>query len=324
MKSINYSVIIRTTGKAGEKYRRLLDAVDHLEPIPEEIIVVLPEGYLEPKEQLGNEKFYYSPKGMVVQRMTGIEKCKSRFALICDDDVCFEEDFVQKLYEPIELGLCSFSVGPLYSFLPSGKGAFVDFIMSSAVPTLFHKERYISVLRSSGYSYNKHLRMDTQYYETQSAAWTCFFADIQALKSIDFDSEKWLDSHGYSALDDQTMFYKAWLRGVKTMVVVDATYEHLDAKTSTKNNQSSVFYSMAFNRVIFWHRFIYEIQPNIFFRYWSRVCFEYKNFMEKLYNKMSILRGKRVKEDYIIIRKGKKDAWNYIRSQEYINLPPVY
>lgn len=323
MKAISYSVIIRTTGKANEKYQKLLNSIRKLEPQPEEVIVVLPEGYSKPKEQLGDEKFYFSPKGMVAQRMKGIEECRTRYALICDDDVCFRSDFVQKLYKPICQGLCAFSAGPLYSFLPAGKGVFLDLMMGNAAPTFFHKERYVSVMRTSGYSYNRHLEQKKKYYETQSVAWTCFFADIEALKSIDFESESWLDSHGYSALDDQTMFYKAYLRGLKTMVVVNAVYEHLDARTSTRNNKPAALYSMGYNRVVFWNRFIYAMQPNGILRCWSRLCFAYKNFMTRLYEVVSVMVGKRTKEDYKIIRKGQSDGWRYIRSEEYLNLPPV-
>lgn len=323
MKDISYSVIIRTTGKASEKYQQLLNSIKKLEPEPEEIIVVLPDGYSEPKEQLGVEKFYFSPKGMVVQRMTGIEKCKSRYALICDDDVCFGSDFVQKLYEPVCQGLCVFSAGPLYSFLPAGKGALVDLVMGNAAPTLFHRNRYVSIMRTSGYTYNRHLKQEVRYYETQSAAWTCFFADIQALKDIDFGAECWLDSHGYSALDDQTMFYKAYLRDLKTMIVVDAVYEHLDAKTSTRNNKPTTLYSMAYNRVVFWNRFIYELQPNAILRCWSRLCFAYKNFMTVLYENVSLMVGKQSKEDHKIIKNGRTDGWRYVRSEEYLSLPPV-
>ena len=117
MKNIDYSVVIRTTGQAHEKYQALLNAIQALEPLPREVIVVLPEGYERPAEQLGWETFYFCPKGMVRQRMTGIRNCKTPYALICDDDVCFEADFVQKLFEPIAEGLCSLSAGPLYSFL---------------------------------------------------------------------------------------------------------------------------------------------------------------------------------------------------------------
>lgn len=66
---IDYSVIIRTTGKANTKYQRLLETIDQLEPQPKEIIVVLPEGNPLPEEKLGKETYYYSPKGMVIQRM---------------------------------------------------------------------------------------------------------------------------------------------------------------------------------------------------------------------------------------------------------------
>ena len=41
---IDYSVIIRTTGKAGEKYRQLLRSNAAQEPKPREVNVVLPQG----------------------------------------------------------------------------------------------------------------------------------------------------------------------------------------------------------------------------------------------------------------------------------------
>lgn len=99
--TIDYSVIIRTTEQVGEKYIKLLESIKKLKPQPQEVIVILPEKIDLPEKQLGYEKFYYSPKGMVIQRMYGIAKCKTRYGLICDDDVVFEEEFVQKLYKPI-------------------------------------------------------------------------------------------------------------------------------------------------------------------------------------------------------------------------------
>ena len=74
MIDIDYSVIIRTTGKANEKYQELLNSIRELIPAPKEVIVVLPEGFDIPNERLGYETYYFSPKGMVVQRLTGIKK----------------------------------------------------------------------------------------------------------------------------------------------------------------------------------------------------------------------------------------------------------
>lgn len=324
---IDYSVVIRTTGKANEKYQSLLNSIAKLEPQPSEIIVVLPEGNSLPKQRLGWESYYFCPKGMMIQRMTGIAKCKTRYALICDDDVVFEADFVKKLYAPIKEKQCVFSAGPLYSFLPpKGLNALLCTIMASQMPTLFHrKDRYISVLKSSGYSYNRHLDLEHEvYYDTQSVAWTCFFADVQALKKIKLEDETWLDKHGYSALDDQTMFYKAWLKGYKTKVVSNACYEHLDARTSTLNNKPAVLFSKTYNRVVFWHRFIYSQQKNMWNRIIAYISFGYGMSWMRLWDNISVLRKRMNKEEYQIAKQGYIAGWKYVHSEEYKNLPDLY
>lgn len=320
---IDYSIIIRTTGKANEKYQGLLDSIK-IQPQPKEIIVVLPEGNPYPKEKLGSETYYFCQKGMIIQRMTGIEKCTTQYALICDDDVQFEANFVEKLYEPIKLGMCSMTAGPLYSFLPpQGMNALICTIVASALPTFFHKNQYVTVLRTTGYSYNRKLKDVKKYYETQSVAWTCFFADVDALKTIEFNDEIWLDKHGYSALDDQTMFYKAYLRNVKTMVVVDANYKHLDAKTSMRNNRKPVIYSLNFNRIVFWHRFIYTQQKNRIFKLYSVVCFFYRLLWDLLFDSLNIMRKRITVDDFQICCKGRSDAWKYLKTSEYKKMPPV-
>lgn len=318
---IDYSVIIRTTGKAGEKYKKLLSSIEALEPKPREVIVVLPEGYDLPPERLGWETFSFCPKGMVIQRMTGINLCKSPYALICDDDVSFDPDFVQKLHAPLERNLGGLSIAPLYSFLPQkGLRAVVDAVLGSGIPTVFHKDRYCSVLRTTGYSYNRKLDANQTYYETQSAAWTCFYVNINYLRSIDFEAEQvWLDSHGYSALDDQTMFYKAWLRGIKTIVVADACYEHLDAKTSTRESREPVLFSRTFNRIVFWHRYIYSQENTMFGKVWAKVCFVYYQTINDVY---AFFRRTPRSEKEIKLR-ACAEAKKYLLSDEYRNLPPV-
>lgn len=318
---IDYSVIIRTTGKAKEKYAGLLSSIAALVPQPKEVIVVLPEGYSLPEEQLGWENFYFCPKGMVIQRMTGIQKCKTPYALICDDDVQFGPDFVQKLHEPLENGMGGLSIGPLYSFLPrKGLRSVIDAVLGSGIPTVFHKDRYCSVLRTTGYSYNRKLDTSRKYYETQSAAWTCFYAYIEALRSIEFEAEQeWLDAHGYSALDDQTMFYKAWLRGVKTIVVADAFYEHLDARTSTRESREPVLYSRVFNRIVFWHRYIYSQERGILGKIWAKICFAYYQGINDIY----ALFRKIPSNETEIKHRVRADAKKYLQSDTYRNLPPV-
>lgn len=171
MNQIDYSVVIRTTGNAHKKYQALLDSIARLEPQPKEIIVVLPEKCSLPQEKMGCESFLFCKKGMVRQRLVGAAACKTKYALFCDDDVSFQKDFIKKLHGPLAQGRGSFSIAPLYSFLPDeGVNSLICTVMGSAVPSIFHrKDRFISVLKSTGYSYNRHLDQTTGvYYETQS------------------------------------------------------------------------------------------------------------------------------------------------------------
>ncbi len=322
--NISYSVVIRTIGKAGEKYQRLLDSVDHLAPRPEEVIVILPYGYDLPKEQLGYERFCFSEKGMVHQRQKGFEECHSKYALVCDDDVCFGPDFVQKLVEPLELGCGKISAAPLYSFLPQrGIRALLDCLTGAAAPTVFHRDRYVSVLNTSGYSYNRHLKKTKTFYESQSLPGTCFFCETKAILETGLDEEMWVDARRYSSMEDQVLIYKAWLRGKKAIVVSDAEYEHLDGKTSTQGNQGPVLYAHRFNRTVFWKRFIYDQKKTPFGRAWCTIAYRYRILCGKIMDRLALLRKRYSQEDFQAIKKGLKEGFAFIKSEEYANLSKV-
>lgn len=319
---IEYSVIIRTTGKAGEKYQRLLDSIAKLVPRPKEVIVVLPNDYEKPVQRLGWETFYTCPKGMVIQRLHGISQCKTKYALISDDDIAFDPDFVQKLVKPLETGRYGISAGPLLEFFPApGINAAASAIMGAAVPTVFNRDRYNTVLKTTGYSYNRHLESD-RIYETQSAPWTCFFADVQKLRSIHFEDELWLDKNGYSAYDDTCMFYKAWLRGVTPVIVADAPYRHMDAKTSTNGNPH-VVRATDFNRIVFWHRFLYSMTPSLPGKTAAVLAIAHRSLWNWLWIGLGILRRRNTLQELRSAIQGFWDGFCYISSQEYWELPSV-
>ena len=316
---MKYSVIIRTIGKAGEKYRKLLESIQKSTIQPQEIIVVLPDGFEIPKEQIGYERFIFCKKGMVNQRVVGINACKTDYALILDDDISYDTDFVEKVSAPVVSGAYGLSSGPLIEFFPKpGIQAFVAWFFGSACPTVFHKDRYNTLLKTTGYSYNRKLKYNTgKLYETQSAPWTCFFADIKKLRSIHFEDELWLDMHGYSSHDDTAMFYKAWLCGVKTVIVADAHYQHLDAGTSRSGIKTKRYLSGGFNSYVLWKRLIcYQANPlreklyYIPFRYHELVC--------KLYYRIKL--GKEASSAF---QSGYTMARDWVKSDEYLNLPPV-
>lgn len=320
---IDYSIIIRTMGKAGKKYEVLLESISKLVPQPKEVIVVLPEGYSLPKERLGGETFYFSKKGMVTQRLYGIYVCKSKYALVCDDDISFDSDFVNKLYSPIEQGVAKISSGPLLSYLPSeGFMSFLYAITGAAIPKLNCRGKYISILPTTGYSYYRKLKKKHgENLIAESLPWTCFFGEIEAIKKIRLDEEKWLELNGYAAMDDQTMFYKAYLRGIKTVIVTDALYEHLDAKTS-RTVTAEIAYPMEFNRYIFWHRFIYSMDSGGK-KLWDILCINYYLIMKSIYNRYRFFQKQLDKKSLQLKKQAIKDAKKYIKNSEYLNLPNV-
>ena len=318
---IDYSVLIRTTGKAGEKYRRLLESIAALEPRPREVIVVLPEGYDLPADRLGWETFYFCPKGMVIQRLYGIAQCKTKYALISDDDIAFGPDFVQKLVAPLETGRYGISAGPLTEFFPEpGMQTLLSFLLGGAAPTVLHRDRYNTVLKTTGYSFNRDLAPG-RLYETQSAPWTCFFADVEKLRSIHFEDELWLDKNSYSAHDDTAMFYKAWLRGVTPVIVTDAQYQHLDAKTSKVGNPRAAF-AGGFNTVVFWHRFIYSQCRSLPEKLWAKLCIHYHILMREMLDLLKQLR-RRSTCGSPTFRDGIRAGWEWLKHADYTALPPV-
>lgn len=99
---MEYTVTIRTLGTAGEKYQKTLDSIKRQTIHPKDIIIVLPYGYSEPKEKLGYERFVYSEKGMLSQRITGINLCTTELILAIDDDIEFQSDFIESLIKTLE------------------------------------------------------------------------------------------------------------------------------------------------------------------------------------------------------------------------------
>ena len=324
MERLDYSVIIRTTGKAGEKYAALLRSIDALVPRPREVIVVLPEGYELPPERLGWETFYFSPKGMVIQRLYGIQVCKTPYALITDDDIAFGPDFVQQLYQPVKDGAYGLSAGPLLEILPP-KGLQTLFwaLGAAAIPTPNRNGRYTTIIPSTGYIYNRHIDLThTRIYESQSAGWACFFADIERLRDIHMEDELWLDRLGYSAHDDQVMFYKAWLRGNKTAIVSTAAYQHLDGKASTHGRPLQVKRSMGFTRTVLWHRFFYH-RASLPGKLWAVLCYGYRTLFQTATDLVRNCIGNRPFAETKAFLEGVSIALKWTKTDEYKCLAPV-
>lgn len=275
-----YSVAIRTIGKAGEKYRKLLHSIDASVHRPEKVVVVLPEGYEPPEDRLGYEEFVYCPKSMIGQRLEALKHIDSEYTLFLDDDISFDPGFVDKLLEPLEEGKFDCSTGPLFSFFPASTAGKIAGILTGSVSvSVFHRDMYVKILRTGGWSYHTFNTDEKRYYPTESFAWTCFMIRTQCFRDINMEDEiPWLEKHGYAAGDDRVMAYKLVKRGYRACIVSNALYAHNDAKTSTSSQEmvnTKPSFCMGFFHVAFWKRFILDLETGWFGRTLDRICFFY-------------------------------------------------
>lgn len=325
--SFTYSIAIRTLGTAGEKYRKLLKSISSLTVQPEKIVVVLPEGYNPPRDQIGTEKFVFAQKGMITQRCKALEYINSDFILFCDDDVELESHFIEKLSVPLVSKEYDCSAGPLLDFFPPAGMKYLVASLLGGACKMVHgcRNTYVRILKTGGWSYNRSIdAKNHKIYKTESLPGTCFFIRTDAIKNIHFEDEIWAERNGYAAFEDRIMIYKLVKNGYKVCVVSDASYKHNDGKTSTAILKMEPIYAGAFNHYVFWHRYLYSLSSNLVDKLWLKICISYYMVMSRLYNKMLQAVGRSNIQTYHAMMQGFSDAKEFVKSVEYKNLPSVY
>ena len=323
----NYSIAIRTIGKAGEKYKKLLDSIRACEHRPEKVVVVLPEGYAPPAERLGYEEFVCCPKSMIGQRLEALKYIDSEYTLFLDDDIAFDPGFVDKLLKPLEEGAFDCSTGPLFSFFPASKaGRIAGTLTSSVSISLFNRDMYVKILRSGGWSYHTFDTREERYYPTESFAWTCFLIRTQVMRDLNMEEEvSWLERFGYAMGDDRVMAYKLIKRGYRACIVSNALYEHNDAKTSTSAQEmvnTKPAFCMGFFHVVFWKRFIADLETSWEMKVLETLCLCYWMAAMACYHLMKSLKPRNRPKSKAFFR-GVCEGVKFLKTQEFRTLPAV-
>ena len=323
----DYSIAIRTIGKAGEKYRKLLKSIDECQHRPKKVVVVLPEGYEPPEDQLGYEEFVHCPKSMIGQRLEALKYIDTEYTLFLDDDISFSPDFVDKLLEPLEEGKFDCSTGPLFSFFPaSTAGKIAGTLMGAVSVSVFHRDMYVKILRTGGWSYHTFDTDVKRYYPTESFAWTCFMIRTQCFRDIDMEDEiPWIEKHGYAIGDDRVMAYKLIKRGYRACIVSNALYDHNDAKTSTSVEEmvnTKPSFCMGFFHVVFWKRYILDLESGWAGKIADMVCFGYWLVATLAYHCLKALKKRNRSKSFAFFR-GMGEGMEFMHSQEFKNLPAV-
>ncbi|MGZ5424304.1 MAG: glycosyltransferase family 2 protein [Candidatus Aminicenantales bacterium] len=327
--SIRYSVVIRTLGTSGEKYETLLDSLKGQTIPPVEILVVLPEDGALPGERLGTERFVRTRKGMVRQRSFGMQVAKGDFLLLCDDDISFESDLVEKLYRThLDTGaeIVTPNVlspdGPKPSSLKTMLVRLRDFLCGLNYVSLKPSPYNIRIWDTGGYIKNGRIEKGRQYY-SQSGHGTCAFLKKGTAEFLRFQDEMWLEDAPYPLPEDQVMFYKAYLQGNTIAWCQEAKIWHLDAGHDTPDKFRHMSYANGRNFTVFWHRFLYNVNADVARKTRLISFLTFRIFNTCLLYGAIYLPNPRRSKAALALYKGYIDAFRYLGTEEYKRLPIV-
>lgn len=324
---LRYSIVIRTLGKGGDKYRALLDSISKQTVPPLNIYVFIPDGYSLPKEQLGIEKFVHCKKGMWYQRIFGLEYVSeydsSDCVLVVDDDVEFNSSFAKKslmileksdadILAPTILSKKDICIPTITPF--SKKDVFLR-ILGVRKESRESKFR-IAISPSGGYVANTALK--GEFYPTQSVQFGAFWIRNGLSPRLRFYDELWIEKTGYALPDDQVFGFKAYMNGVKVFSTRELLVRHLDGGSANKDRRKKIAFASGRNFSVFWHRFLWRQEKFSVLRLLGGILLRITShtllyvFMGAKHGDFSLLK------EYL---RGVQNAFIFIRSREYRNLP---
>ncbi len=252
-----YTAVIRTLGTAGEKYQTLLNSLMQQTLRPTAIIVYIAEGYAKPKETVGVEQYVWVKKGMVAQRALRYEEVKTEWMLCLDDDLMLSSNFVETLFSQLRQ-----TDGDVISpdvFPNAQRPLMSKLLFALSGRSISHRDDgkwAYRVMRNAGFSYNNHPHRSV--YRSQTNAGACFLCRKSDFLRIHFEDELWHDSQPYALGEDQTMFYKMHLHGLKVLTSFSSGIEHLDAGNNlVPEKERKLIYCDVFFKTVFWWRFLY-------------------------------------------------------------------
>lgn len=314
---MEYTVVIRTLGKAGEKYQTMLESLKVQTIPPKNIFVYIAEGYPIPKETIDEERYIYVKKGMVAQRALPYSEVETEYILFLDDDLAFPPNTVEDMYKAL-INCHGDVISP--DIFPNATRSLKSELMMTISGRMrarrCDKTWGYKVMSNGGYSYNKHPQ---EVMLSQTNAGACFLCRKDDFLRLHFEDELWLDSTSYPLGEDQVMYYKMYLKGMKILTWYKNGFVHLDAggNTSPEKEQKLIYSDFRF-KTIFWHRFIWQCEKGLLLKIWSILCIGYA-FGFAL--GISILKGEwkifQLKRDAI------KDGIAFIHSESYKKLPKV-
>ena len=311
---MDYTVVIRTLGTAGDYYQQTLNSLITQTIKPSEVIVYIAEDYAIPNQTIGIEKYVYVKKGMVRQRALRYDEVHTEYILFLDDDVYLPSNAVEIIFNEMKSNDGQVIAPSLFpNHLVSFKSKLRLTLLGREVPRFYDRKWGYKVLRTGGFSYNNN--PIKAVYESTTNAGPCFFCRKDDFLKIHFEEELWLDKAPYAFPEDQVMFYKMHLCGLKVLTSFDSGIVHLDAGSAIQSSDKKilkVIYSEYRNKTIFWYKYIYSKEKNRVMKGWNLLCYGYAIGLQYLNSFYKLIRGNKAEVE--AFKKGITDGWLFIKN----------
>lgn len=250
----SYSVAIRTLGKSGDLFVRMIRSLKEQTVPAEQILVYIAEGYDAPA-RIADEQYITCPKGMATQRALSFDEATGEYLLLCDDDILFEPDSVRKLFDALlerRADCISPNVFPNHQM--GLKEKLINMAFYGTFPSCSRKWAF-RIRRSSYYSY---CNRPVDVMPGQSCAGPCILMKKSVNDALHYRDEVWLDQVPYTSGQDQVFAYKLYRYGYKMLIHYASGVIHLDAQTGHIKDPEKADYNKRLLRYVIWYRTIFE------------------------------------------------------------------
>lgn len=316
---MEYTAVIRTLGTAEAKYQRLLDSLCAQSLRPQRIMVYIAEGNAIPKETCGREEYVYVKKGMVAQRALPFNEVSTEYMLFLDDDMYLPPAAVEQMFGLLRRNAADVIAADIF---PNNRRSLLSEVLMTVSGRMRARRRDNAygnkIMCTTGFSYNQN--PIKKVYVSQSNSGNCFLCRKDDFLKIQLYDELWLDRMAYAIGDDQVMFYKMHLLGLRQLTYYHSGIEHLDAghNIGNKDKERQLVESDYFFRRVFYERFLKEPEHSVLRRAWKRLCVTYFFAFGKA---VSLLKG-----DFDMLNRKRtaiRHAVDFINSDEYKSLPKI-
>lgn len=312
-----YTAVIRTLGKAGEKFESEINSLRAQSVRPQQILAYIPDGYEIPVFP-GSEvvRWIRSPKGMVTQRSLPFDEVTTEYILFLDDDVYLPPEGAEKL---LRAAIRENADAVVPNTFPNSEGSLkwkLRNMGQGAFPS-FSKKWAFRVRHSTYYNYCNH---PDAVMPTQSGAGPCALVRFSAYKAIRFDEERWIEFCGYPLGEDLLFFNKLHQCGYKVFAQFDTGITHLDAGSGHAADREKQFRLAEAVRYILWHRISYSTAGSGISRLYRSACYhstQWAMWMLDLVRFAVTGNPYKMRNRFAGMRQGKQ----FTKSPQYTSLP---